>query len=189
MIQTIKKFLSIVALLLSPMVSNAALVSYDSGLNQWSVSNWDCSSCSFGGDGDFAPSSFSGYTSTNGVAMLRNFGSTGWWIGDVMVSTFSSYYEDDSVSLDVTGATWGGSVNYFTTQAAGSRFYVASNDLVTDLTGLSIGDAINGTLSWGGTDAAPTVTYTAFNSVPVPGTLALLGIGLAGLSAASRKRK
>lgn len=189
MSQHIRMLVSAIALAVSSMASNAAVVSYDSGLNEWSVTGWICGACSAPGSGAFAPGTFTGYTSTNGVAMLRNIQSGGWWIGDVQVSTFSSFYEDDSVTLDVVGATWGGTVNYFTNQAVGSNFYAASNGAITDLTGLALGAQVNGTFSWGGTLDAPTLTYTASNSaVPVPATLALVGIAFVGLGLA-RQRK
>jgi hypothetical protein len=92
-------------MLLSP-ASIAGLIEYDSSSDEWSVTGW--SEQSLSGIGAFAPSSFTGYTSTNGVAMLRNDYATGWWIGDVQTSTYSSHYAGDELSIFVIGATWGG---------------------------------------------------------------------------------
>lgn len=175
-------------LVVLPATSMAALLNYDSGSNTWGVTDWG----TFGspGAGAFAPSTFTGYTSTNGVAMLRNDNLSGWWIGDVQVSTFSSFYAGDDLSIDVTGATWGGIVDYFTTQAAGSNFYAAMNNSgdMIDLTGLSIGDSVNGTFSWSGSVNNIELNYVAApSSIPEPSTFAILGIGLLGL-ALRRKR-
>jgi hypothetical protein len=180
----------LVSLSAFPSASVAALINYDSGANTWGVADWGPYPSS--GSGAFAPSSFTGYTSTNGVAMLRNDNQNGWWIGDVQVSTYSSFYAPDSLLLTVTGATWGGIVDYFTSQSTGSNFYAAMDNSVDmiDATGLSIGDLINGDFSWSGNVANIQLNYSANAvnaAIPVPATMALFGLGLVGLGWSRRK--
>jgi len=186
------KLLIAALFLISPFAVNATLINYDSGLDEWSVTDWVCGECSTSGLGPFAPSTFTGYTSTNGVAMLLN-SNQGWWIGDVSISTASSYWADLSRTLTVTGATWGGTVTWYSNVGGGSNFYAAYFELfpsIFDATGLGIGDPIDGVFSWGGRLFEPTLYYTP-NSVPVPepGTFALFGIGLLGIGLARRRKK
>lgn len=168
----------------------AGFMTYDSGLNEWSVTGWAPNFNS--GRGAFAPGSFTGYTSINGVAMLRNDDSRGWWIGDVRITTYSSHYADDAYSITVTGATWGGIVPYVTTQSAGSRFYAASDNPsdIIDATFLNIGDSVNGVFTWSGSDFNKQLNYNALAAVPEPTSFAVFAIGacVVGLGATLRRR-
>lgn len=169
----------------------AALMSYDTGSNTWSVTGWAPNA--FAGYGAFAPSSFTGYTSDNGVAMLRNDNRAGWWIGDVEINTASSYWASDTSSITVTGATWGGIVKYNTTQLAGSRFYAATDNPgdIIDATSLSIGDSVNGVFTWSGSDLNKQLNYNAPSTAPVPEptSLAIFAIGACGVGLARRRRR
>ncbi len=178
-------FLGLV-LIASATTARADFMHYDSGTGTWSVTNWGPFTNS--GSGAFAPSTFSGYTSLGGVGMMRNDNLGGWWIGEIDISTFSSFYAPDTYTITVTGATWGGIVAYFSTYAAGSNFYAASDNPgdIIDATGLSIGDSINGVFSWSGDFSNMQLNYTAL--IPEPATSGLIGLAVFGL-AFFRRRK
>ncbi len=173
-------------LVISP-TSIAGLIQYDANVDEWSVTDWYTSGTT--GSGEFAPSSFTAYTSTNGVAMLRNDDMAGWWIGDVGITTWSRYYAGDELTVSVVGATWAGIVDYETVQVAGGNFYAAMNNSqeIINATGLAIGDSLNGVFSWSGSIDNMQLNYVA-NSIPEPTAIALLSIAFISFGFSIRKR-
>lgn len=170
----------------SAATARADFMHYDSGTGTWSVTNWG--PFANAGSGAFAPSTFSGYTSLGGVGMMRNDNLAGWWIGEIDVSTWSTFYAPDTYTITVTGATWGGIVSYLSTYAAGSAFYAASDNPgdIIDATGLNIGDSINGVFSWSGDINNMQLNYTAL--IPEPATSGLIGLAVFGLAFVRRRK-
>ncbi len=166
--------------------SEANLITWNSGTNQWTISNFQLT-----GVGNYSNAGAglagSGPHVRNGFALEVGWQPAGGWHFYNNQSEYTDYWHPDTLSWTVTGATWSNTP----TNTDGS-YYLYTLSGATLGTAIADGTLLNGTFTWEsntGAGGTGVLIYTA--AVPEPSSVALIFAtgGLGMVFSRSRRRR